>query len=258
MNILFRKLRAFARYLPLILSITSVICAASLVYMFCVGLKPVGNDTQKVREGTVLAETPDGGQGYISGLIFIADRALSPIRETDGLIKPEQIWTGTDGHFNLDKNCAKYATIVFPETGEELTISQALERKKPQFIVLSIGADNGTACTEENFKAYYTSLIKQIRVCSPETQIILQSILPVTRSYEKSSTTISQKKINKCNTWITEIASQNRLKYADTASALSGFGGYLNSSYDSRNGLSVNSSGYEKIILYLRTHVYMQ
>ena len=126
-----------------------------------------------------------------------------------------------------------------------------------QGLIEIVGLENGVSyCNEERFKAYYKDLIKAIQEASPSTNIILQSVFPVSRSAEKSSPNISNDRIDEANRWIAEICEECSVKYLNTASALKDKNGYLAAEYDSGNGIILNAAGYKTVIQYIKTHGY--
>ncbi len=253
MNMICKKLRLFARYLPPILISATAICFVMLIGYAVFAFSPANSagDSQK---NTTLLQSPDSGKGYVESIVFLTDKAMSSASSVE-IDYDLQIWTGANGSLSLDSNVSRYATIVFPHTENELTIAKAVALQKPEYIIISVGIDNGTACDKAAFMNYYGDLVGKIQMYSPNTQIILQSILPVSHKYEREHVTVTKEKINECNNWIAELAATKKLKYLDTASALKNGFGYLDRAYDSGNGVTLSSLGYEKAFMYIRTHV---
>ena len=209
--------------------------------------------------GVTLSETPDYGQNYINSMIFLGDKSIYGIIDAEVLTDGKdtrQVWIGKNGDIPLDFSIDK-ASVVFPESGKEISVSSAISQKKPEYILITLGISNGVSyCSEESFKAYYGKLITALKDSSPNTKIILQSIIPVSKDYEKSTSGISVEKIRAANLWIKEIAEENGVRYLDTYSTLSDKSGYLLTDYDSGNGVALNQSGYNAMLTYIRTHGY--
>lgn len=242
-------------------AIIAVSCLISLVFLLVGGIKDTiyANKEQNNRQAAtknVLGSTPDYGETYIDNMIFICDGTLSPIKDF-GILKQEwQIFSGERGSLSLDYSIDT-ATIVYSKTAESLSISEAIEKELPQYVVITLGIDNGVGyCTEEKFTEYYQKLIDTVVEASPNTKIILQSIFPVSSSYQKVSDSIDNSKIDRANAWIQKLADKNSLRYLDTASCLKNDKGLLDSKYDSGDGLHLNSDGYTAVINYIRTHGY--
>ena len=150
--------------------------------------------------------------------------------------------------------------ILYPETGEELTIKEAAEKAQPEYLVITLGVTGGVSqnLSEEEFKRLYRTVVDGILEVSPDTKIILQSILPVTKvnQYEK---TITNDKLIPFNGWVADLAkeyytAEKNVYYADTFSALLDEEGYMRAEYGSGDGLHPCLAGYQAILRYLRTH----
>lgn len=239
-------------------------CLVSAVILIINGARSDIFSQEKAAEAstdtsTTLAKTPDYGQNYINNIIFVGDTTISRLVEAEALVygsETKQIWTGEDGDLPLDFSIDK-TSIVFPETGKTMTIPDAAREKKPDYLVITLGISNGVGyCTEENFKSYYGKLISAIKEASPDTKIMLQSVLPVSRKFEKDASGITAKKIDQANLWISQIAEQNGVRYLDTSSILKDSDGYLLHQYDSGDGLHLNADGYHAMLTYIRTHGY--
>ena len=176
---------------------------------------------------TVLGVTPDAGQEYIDKIVFLGDsttyglRAYSMLKDGKST---KNVWTprsGTLALFNVS-----FATIVYPETDEEITIKEAVRRKKPEYLVITLGVNGVSQMKEDQFKTAYKGMLKEISEASPDTKVICQSIFPVARSYA-SLGSINNEKIRNANEWIVEIADEMGVKYIDTYSVLCDAEGWL-------------------------------
>ncbi len=152
--------------------------------------------------------------------------------------------------------------ILYPETGEHLTIFEACAKKRPPYLVLSFGI-NGISKFVEHKELYvnnYQKLIQTIQAASPDTKIILQTVYPVRAATGFSvDTDTLNRYITILNGWLFEIASQNKsVRIADTASVLRDTDGKLLAAYDSGDGLHLNRQAYEAILHYLGTHAWQE
>ena len=251
---------------PLIMAtvIALVTCAVLLVLLLINGFKDnifskkISNEDSNALPSRLL-ETPDYGQFYLDNLIFVGDKTISPMRDAavlrDG-IDTKQIWTGEQNSLSLDYSTS-VATVVFPESSEAISLSEAFQRKRPDYVVITLGFENGVAyCTEEKFKEYYGNLIEEIKESSPDTKIMLQSVFPVSAKKQKDGFGITNDKIDRANGWIEELALSSEVKYLNTVSVLKDSKGNLNPEYDSGDGYTLNAQGYTAVLDYIRTHGY--
>ena len=203
----------------------------------------------------LLAETEDAGTEYLDDIVFIGDSTTYSFLyygKLNGGTDSKQVWTPASRTLTL--SYALTTTILYPDTGEEITIEQAVMRKKPRIIVITLGVNGVSFMNEEYFVSVYTKLVNMIAAASPDTKIILQSIFPVARTWEKMES-INNEKINRANEWIRCIADDCGVRYLDTISVLAvDAGGYLPVSYQNGDGLHLNSNACDIVLRYIRTH----
>ncbi len=248
-------------FIPLI----CVLCIACLVSFTMLLIR--GVDVEKLSKSSnateivcsspaALKPTHDYGENYINSIIFVGDTTVSSMAELELLAYPHQIWSDAKGSLALDYNLSTTA-IIYSDDKEGVSIASAASGIKPEYMVITVGIENGVSyCSEEKFKEYYCKLIESLKESSPQTKIILQSIFPVSKSYEKQNPELSNDRINRANLWIQEIAESESIKYLDTASILKQTNGKLNPTYDSGDGIHMNSKGFQAMLNYIRTHGY--
>ncbi len=214
----------------------------------------------------VLEESADMGQEYIDSIIFLGDSTTYHMINRAVLTggkQTKQVWSGASGWLNLD-GTIHTTTIRYPDTGEEMTVAEAVALKKPEYLVITLGIDYGVAyCNQAKFTTYYGKLLAAIKQASPDTKIMLQSIFPVSASYEqgfidagKEETGITNAKIDTANTWVMQLAKEYGCKYLDTASVLKNENGAMSAIYDAGDGIHMTADAYKAILQYIRTHGY--
>ncbi len=255
------------------MAITAVLTVALIVAMLCFAIdratgcgKP-NEDNSGINNGldggipsgttsAILTETADMGQSYIDSMIFVGDSNTAHLRSfgvlSDGK-ETKQVWATESQTISLDSQITS-KKIIYPDTGEEMTIAQAASLKKPQYLVISLGTNGLSYLDEEQFKYCYNKLLTAIKEVSPSTKIIIQSIYPVTSWY----TGISNTRIDEANRWLVELAKESGVRYIDTASVLKDSKGTLKDTYNSyhNDGYHINADAYRAILQYIRTHGY--
>lgn len=204
----------------------------------------------------LLGETEDAGQAYIDRLTFLGDSTTNGLKEygvLSGGTATTQVWTPASGTLTLYLWNA--ASIVYPETGAEMTITDAVETKKPEYLVITLGVNGVAELEEDAFKIYYTDIINCVKEASPSTRIICNSIYPVENDYEHIDQ-ISNEKINTANGWILDVAEATGTRYADSCSVLKAADGSLREELGNGDGLHLNADGYNAVLEYLRTHAW--
>ena len=207
-----------------------------------------------VSDGVTLAQTPDAGLTYQDRLTFVGDSLTAHLINRGvltGGTGTKQVWRCESNMLNLNSEVTS-AKIIFPGTGEKMTIADAAGEAEPEILIVTLGTDWGVSyLSEQEFKDCYSKLVRQIKEASPDTVIILQSIFPVT----KDCTVLNNQKIDTANTWVKAIAAENGCRYLDTQSVLKDGSNCLKAEYcNSTDGIHLTASAYEAILAYIRTH----
>ena len=204
-----------------------------------------------------LGETEDMGQDYLDAIVFYGDSNTNGLRLLEllpGGYGTDQIWTPMSGTLTLSNQ--SIATIVYPETGEEITIAEAVKRAQPEYLVITLGVNGVSFMNEESFTKEYTDLVQTVQKQSPNTKIILNSIYPVASNYDKLES-INNEKISAANQWIRAIAQATGTRFCNSAPTITGSDGFMDPDCGNGDGLHLSSAGFLKILQYMRTHAYL-
>lgn len=202
---------------------------------------------------TLLGETADMGQEYVDKFIFLGDSTTNGLGYYD-IVSDSQVWTPASGTLTL--NLWSTATIVYPDDGSEISIVEAVTKKQPEYMLITLGVNGISFMDEEYFITEYTKLVLAIKEASPNTKIILNSIYPVTASYSAKDNGITNEKIDTANIWVARIASSTGSKYLDSESVIKDETGAMPEKLSNDSSLHFNADGYTLVINYLRTHGY--
>jgi len=206
----------------------------------------------------LLPATDDMGQDYQDSIVFICDSPtywMGPF----GLLKDgadtTQIWTGPEGTMTLAYQ-SDYK-ILDPFDRQEKPIREVVRLHKPERMVIALGINGIMFMDEEYFTAEYTDLVTDIKEISPETDLILQSMYPITPAY-KNWGAITNVLITEGNSWILKIAEATGCRYLDTFSVLVGDDGNAKPELMQADGLHPNKDGLTLVLGYIRTHGHEQ
>ena len=210
----------------------------------------------------LLGETEDAETEYIDNMIFFGESTTAHLRARgvlSGGTETKQVWADASNTRMLSSRITS-EPIVYPPTGESITVAEACKQEKPAYLVLSFGL-NGIANFYQNKTQYvnnYGRLIAAIQAASPETKIILQTVYPVSNAehFGVDVATLNGY-IDTLNGWLPEIAAKyENVRIADTASVLRAADGTLLPSCDNGDGIHLTTQAYEAILNYLRTHAW--
>ena len=210
-----------------------------------------------------LGQTADAGTEYIDQMVFFGESTTSHLRSRGVLrdgAKTWQVWADESGTKTLSSRLLS-ETLIYPKTGEHLTIAQAVAAERPTYLVLSFGLNNlsGFIGSKALYVNNYKKLIQAIQQASPDTKILLQSVYPVSSAC--TSFSVDGKTVcaytRTLNGWLRELAAEyDNVRYVDSASVLYNEDGMLAAEYDAGDGVHLTTVAYTRILAYLRTHAW--
>ena len=218
-----------------------------------------GTQASAVTSGVRLAETPDAGRDYLDRFVFLGDSTTYGIGFYYGngyteLCPPDKVWTPESGTLTL--SYYNIATVVYPETKEQLSIEEAVKRAKPEYLLITLGVNGIAFMDEEWFIRDYSDLVRLVQAASPDTKIILNSIYPVAASY-KYLKDINNDRIRAANGWIEQVAEAAGVRFLNSYECLVGPDGNLPESSHNGDGLHLNGESFTTVMHYIRTHAYV-
>ena len=200
---------------------------------------------------TQLSYTGETDADYLDSVYFIGDS------RTVGLVRagmPEERLFAETGMCHED---ALSKRVVVLDDSAFLTIPDAVEIVAPPVAVVNFGINGIGFMDEEAFIDEYRAMMQAFMEASPDTVFIIEAILPVSVSYESTSS-VSNEKINAMNQRLYDLAEELGCFYLDTDRVMKDEDGSLLSEYNDGDGLHYNEDGYAAILEYVKTHVVPQ
>ena len=136
--------------------------------------------------------------------------------------------------------------------GIKMKLLDAVEKYKPEIMILNFGTFSTSWISEETFVEKANAMIEQIKEKSPNTKIILISIYPIKKGYNINE--FQQDIINKYNFLILEMADKHGLKYLDVQEVLKGDDGYGKEEYFVDDKFHLTLLGHSTVKEYIKTH----
>ena len=205
---------------------------------------------------TLLGETEDAGQDYLDAIVFYGDSNTNRFRLAEmfeGGYWTTQVWTPMSGTLTLNR--WDIDKIVYPETWTEIDVTEAMETKKPEYLIVNLGTNGVSFMDEEYFKSEYTEMVEALKEACPETKIMLSSLYPVALSYPYQDD-INNDKLAAASEWIYEIAEEEGVRYIDLAAAVKDENGDLPETSHIGDGYHLSKDALEDVFMYIRTHAY--
>ncbi len=216
-----------------------------------------GGQESDAQGSAILQPTEDAGQEYIDKIVFLGDSTTYGLKfygMLSGGKDTNRVWTPQSGTLTL--NFWKTTGIVYPETGTEIVMTEAVTLSKPEILCITLGVNGITMLDETAFKKTYADMVRALQEASPETKIIINSMYPVEAIYEAKNNGINNERISAANEWLKAVAAETGTKYAETNLGLMDENGKLKAEMGNGDGIHLGPDGFNKVLEYLRTHAY--
>lgn len=197
---------------------------------------------------TLLAEGERADDSYLEDFLFIGDSRINGMRNR-GQIADKNAFAvnGLSHSVALKQACISYG-------GKKMTVAQAVAARKPAIMLVAFGINGAAYMNRSGFMEDYAELIDKLLAASPDSTLIIQSILPVSAAYVEKDPRLSNDNIDWYNEQLYALAEEKGVYYLNTAEALKDSHNNLDAAYDSGDGLHFNTRAGEAILEYILTH----
>lgn len=196
---------------------------------------------------TRLVETDRAGDDYIKKIAFIGDSRTVAYEFYE--IDKSQIFAEN----SLTHIQALTKNVVQLNENKFTSIEEAVMVTAPDIMLINFGINGAGWLPDDEFTSTYEELLDQLTTASPNSIVIIESILPVSLDYEYRNDGISNERIDELNDLLYEIAKRRGFYYMAANEALKGKSNALDSKY-SGDGLHFNDAAYAVLLEYIRTH----
>ncbi len=156
-------------------------------------------------------------------------------------------------YIGLTVDTAISKKFVKTNSGEKITLLQDMKERNIEKVYIMLGVNELGWSYPQVFKSKYKELIHKIREVNNKCEIYVQSIIPVTKSRDKSEKYFNNIRIKQYNQLIKEVAKEENVKYLDVQSVLVNSEGYLPEE-TSPDGIHIGKSYCEKWLDYLKNN----
>jgi len=195
-----------------------------------------------------LQETVNYGEDYFNSLTFVGDSNTMNFY-LNGFVNGVNAWAIPCLHAST----MHHWDINLYGLGIQMKLLDATEKYKPNKMILNLGTFSTTWIEKDEFLEKSNEIIEKIKEVSPNTQIILISIYPITK-YGANINNFNQDTINKYNYMILEMANKYNLKFLDVQEVLKDETGYGNPAYITEDGFHLTYLGHSVVKEYIKTH----
>lgn len=203
-----------------------------------------GTDTTSL-VGTPIPEGTVQSDSYLDDAIFIGD-SLTTGLSLYGLLPEEQVLadTGINPQTILSRECIS-------QDGTDKTVLDAAASLDPGKIYIMLGANGVAFLNFDDIISWYSELIEGLKAEHPDSEIYVQSVLPVTR--EKEDDTLNNQRITELNGLLQEMATEENVYYLSVNEAIADEEGFLPTDL-SADGMHFGTTVYEEWLDYLLCH----
>ena len=190
----------------------------------------------------------------IDRMTFFGDSTTAHLALRGGIPK-ERVWSGA-GSTVLFETVNAVKCVHLQKENRDVTVAEAVRCKKPQILVITVGVSGGAGrLTRESFVDIYRELLLSVQNASPETKILVQSLLPLSDRSVKHYKRLTKEAVLQANVWLRELCEEMRIPYVDThAKLIDPDTGYLKPEYQNDEYMHLTAAAYEIILENLRSY----
>ncbi|MEA4831735.1 MAG: GDSL-type esterase/lipase family protein [Oscillospiraceae bacterium] len=200
--------------------------------------------------GTILKKTEDAGELYQSETIFVGDSVTLALSYWKYHPKEKVYYFETATPYTVLNN-----KLVKKDDGTLITFTEEMKNVAPRRIVITIGT-NATSISDKTFIKYYGDLIDALREACPDTELIINSIPPLTAYCDENPNykVFKNFRINRMNLLLVGLAAYKDVPFMNLAEEFKDEAGQLKKAYSSDDTCHVNQSGCDAWLKYFREH----
>ncbi|MBQ7283879.1 MAG: hypothetical protein IJW74_03370, partial [Oscillospiraceae bacterium] len=210
-------------------------------------------DTSKY-VSTILPETADAGQQYISETLFVGDSntVRSLMYDVTGNTWENVVGAVGIGIQHVASN--PFACVTFTQPADPVDIVTAIKWIQPKRVVFTFGTNNAS-WTVESFIEEYKKAIDAAYEAYPYFDVIVNAIPPVHKVRDYPNVTMQQ--IDAFNAALAQMCEEEGYKFLNSAEVLKDeTTGFAKEAYTIGDGIHLSKEGFTALFDYIRTHAY--
>ena len=190
----------------------------------------------------------------VERMTFFGDSTTAHLALRGG-IPQERVWSGV-GSTVLFETVNAVKCVHLQKENRDLSLTEAVALKKPRILVITVGVSGGAGrLSRESFVSIYRELLLSVRKASPETKLLVQSLLPLSDRSVKHYKRLTKDAVVQANGWVRELCEELQIPYVDThAKLIDPNTGYLKPEYQNDEYMHLTAAAYEVILANLRAY----
>lgn len=204
-------------------------------------------------EGTILKETNKMDNDYINNMVLAGDSVPWQFG-LNYVFTPSRVWAKPcEGPNNF------YSQKVYVNNKQtNYTLADLIKENKPKYLTIHMGICETNQDNIDSFIKSYGKAIDYIRENSPDTKLIVMSLMPQTNEYLSWIPLRNNAKINKYNYYLAELCYNKGVKFLNASTVVKDNRGMGNPNLFFDDGYHPNITGMKKILNYINNHGYME
>lgn len=204
-------------------------------------------------EGTILKESKVMSDDYLNNMVFAGDSVPWQFG-LNKAFEPSRVWAKPcEGPYNFDTQ-----KVYVNNVQTNYTLANLIETNKPKYLTLHMGVCDTNSDNVETFITSYGKAIDYIKEVSPDTKLIVMSLMPQTGENLSWIPLRNNSKLNKYNYYLAELCSVKGVKFLNAATSVKDSSGKGDSSLFFDDGYHPNVTGMRKILDYINNHGYVE
>ncbi len=200
--------------------------------------------------GAVLTGSADAGSEYIDSTVFVGDQNTVALTASGEVTIDHYV--GTDGLSISD--LIRETCVYFEDDPSGYTIPQAIAKMKPRRVIVTMGTNDLTDMTAEEFVMDYRQALSAVASAYSYCDIIVNAIPPVNES--SADAAAKQTAIDQFNQALAQMCDSDGYKYLNSAEELKASNGFAEGSYVGAADDKLTAAGVNAYLTYVRTHAY--
>jgi len=190
----------------------------------------------------------------IDRMTFFGDSTTAHLAVRGGIPK-ERVWSGA-GNTVLFETVNRTKCVHLEEENLDLSLPDAVAMKKPEILVITLGVSGGAGfLPKDKFIAIYREMLESVEKASPDTRIIVQSILPLSDKSVHHYRQLTRESVIEANCWISGLCTEMGILFVDTHSKLVDETGYLRVIYQNDEYMHLTKAAYAVVLDSIREAV---
>ena len=204
-------------------------------------------------EGTILKETETMPKDYLENMVIAGDSVPWQFG-LNNVFPSSRVWAKPcEGPFNFDNQ-----KVYVNNVQTNYTLQELITTNRPKYLTLHMGVCDTNNDDVETFIKAYDKVIDYIHENSPETKLIVMSLMPQTGEYLSWIPLRNNTILNKYNYYLAELCYNKGVKFLNASTVVKNSEGRGNPNLFFDDGYHPNITGMKKILDYINNHGYKE